>query len=226
LCHKGIAQCREFNDRRGEAFFLHSLAWVANTMEDSVKARRWLQEALVFHKETGDKVLLAESLGQMGTVAYLEGDCVEARELYLESIEINKETGERWRMGPALIGLGYTTCALGDYEAAGRHLRAALQTAMEIESLWIAMDSLVGLARLLAARDPGQAAAEDAVELLAFVLQHPASSQEARDRAADLLTELQGRLSPAAVATATARGQACDLQAIVKEIRLSSDHRV
>jgi predicted ATPase/DNA-binding SARP family transcriptional activator len=223
LCHQGIALCQQFNDRRGEAFFLHSLAWVANTIGDPVEARRWLQEALVFHEETDDKVLLAESLGQMGTAAYLEDAYAEARKWYLESIEINKETGERWRTGPALVGLGNTTCTLGDYDAAGRHLRTALQTAMEIESLWIAMDSLVGLAKLLAARDSGEAAAEQAGELLAFVLQHPASSQEARDQAIALLSELEGRLSPAAVAAAKTRGQALDLEGIVRVHSIVTD---
>jgi tetratricopeptide (TPR) repeat protein len=159
----------------------------------------------------------------MGTVAYLEGAYAEARERYLESIEMNKETGERWRAGPALIGLGYTTCALGDYEAAGRHFREALQTGMEIGSLWIAMDSLVGLAGLLPARDPGEAAAEQAVELLAFVLQHPSSTQEARDRAELLLAELEGRLSPAAVAAAKARGQARNLLAIIDPYLLAPE---
>lgn len=143
---------------------------------------------------------------------------MEAKQRYLESLEYSQETGERWRIGPALIGLGYTTCALGDYEASGRYLRAALQTAMEIESLWIAMDSLAGMARLLTACDSGEAAAERAVELLAFVLNQPISSQETRDRAAPLLVELEGRLSPAAVAAAKERGRARDLQAIVKEI--------
>jgi len=217
LCHKGIALCQQVNDRRGERFFLHSLAWVANAMGDPAETRRWLQRACVFHEETYDKGLLAESLSQMGTAAYLEGAYAEARKRYLESIEINKETGERWRMALALIGLGYATCALSEYEASGWHLRQALEMAMEIESLWIAMDSLVGLARLLTASDPGEAAAERAVELLAFVLQHPTSSQEARDRAAALLAELEGRLSPAAVAAAQTRGQARDLQDIVGE---------
>jgi predicted ATPase/DNA-binding SARP family transcriptional activator len=216
LCQKGIAQCQQFDDRRGEAFFLHSLAWVANTMGDPVQARQCLQRAYVLHQETDDQVLLAENLGQMGTVAYLEGAYAEARKLYLESIEVNQQTGERWRTGPALIGLGYTTCALDDYEAASRYLRTALQTAMEIESLWIAMDSLVGLAGLLTASDPGEAAAEEAIELLAFVLQQPASSQQAEDRAIALLAELEGRLTPAALDAAKARGQVRDLEEITR----------
>jgi predicted ATPase/DNA-binding SARP family transcriptional activator len=218
LCNQGIALCQQFNDRRGEAFFLHSLAWVANTMGDAVEARRCLQEALVLHEQTHDRVLLAESLGQMGTVAYLEGKYTEARKRYLESIEVNKETGERWRMGPALIGLAYTTRALGDYGAAGRYLRQALEMAMEIGSLWIAMDSLVGLARLLVASDPGEATVEKAVELLAFVLAQPSSSQEAKDRAAPLLAELDERLSPTVAAEAKKRGQRGNLEEIVASL--------
>jgi len=130
---------------------------------------------------------------------------------------MSKEIGDRWHMTLSLIGLGYTTCALGEYEASGRHFREALQTAMEIGSLWMALDGLVGLAGLLTASEPGGAAAEQTVELLALALHHPTSSQEARDRATPLLAELEGRLSPAAVAAAKERGQARDLQAIVEE---------
>jgi tetratricopeptide (TPR) repeat protein len=217
LCHESIALCRQVSDRRGEVFMVNHLAWVANARGDPVEARRWLQEAFAFHRETNDKTLLAESLAQLGAAAYLEGAYAEAKQRYLESIEISKETGERWRIGPALTGLGYTTTALGDYEASGRYVRKALQTAMEIGALWMTMDGLVGLAKLLTASDPGEAAAEQAVELLAFVLQHPSSSQEARDRATPLLAEFEGRLSPAAAAAAKERGQARDLQTIIEE---------
>jgi len=219
LCREGIALCQAHNDRRGEVFLLNSLACAANARGDYAEAKQWLQEALIYHRETNDRTLLAESLTQLGAVAYLEGAYKEAKQRYLESIEISQKTGERWRIGPALTGLGYTTCALGDYEASGRHFREALQTAMEIESLWMAMDALAGLARLLTTSEPGEAAAEKAVELLAFVLQHPAGSQEAKDRAAPLLAELEeGRLSPAAAAAAKERGQTRDLQAIVAEV--------
>jgi tetratricopeptide (TPR) repeat protein len=196
---------------------VNNLACVANARGDYAEAKRWLQEPFVFGKETNDKTLLIENLSHQGTAAYLEGSYAEAQQRYLESLEISQETGERWRMEPALIGLGYTTCALGDYEASSRYLRSALQTAMEIGALGMTMDSLVGLASLLTARDLGEAAAELAVELLAFVLQHPASTQEAREGAAPLLTELEGRLSPEAAAAAKERGQARGLEEIVRE---------
>jgi hypothetical protein len=89
---------------------------------------------------------------------------------------------------------------------------------MDIESLWMVLDGLVGSARLKTASNPGEAAAEQAVELLAFVLDHPSSSQEAKDRATPLLAELEGRLSPAAAAAAKERGRTRDLQAIVEEV--------
>jgi predicted ATPase/DNA-binding SARP family transcriptional activator len=218
LCHESIALSKQVSDRRGEVFMVNHLAWVANAMGDPVEARRWLQEAFAFHKETDDKPLVAESLSQLGTAAYLEGLYEEAKKRYLESIEITKETGERWRTGSTLTGLGYTTCVLGEYEASGRYFCQALQMAMEIEALWMAMDALAGFAKLLTASDPGEAAAERAVELLAFVLNQSTSSQETRDRAAPLLAELEGRLSAAAVAAAKERGQVRDLQAIVEEV--------
>jgi hypothetical protein len=130
---------------------------------------------------------------------------------------MSKEIGERWHMALTLIGLGYATCALREYEVSDQHFREALQTAMEIESLWMALDSLVGLAKLLSSSGTGEAEAERAVELLTFVLDHPTSSQEARDRASPVLAELEDRLSPAAMAAAAERGQARDLQAIVEE---------
>ena len=216
-CHEGVALCRERNERRGEVFHLINLAWAANAMGDYAEAKQWLQETLVVHKEINDNALLARSLTQLGTAAYLEGAYAEAKQRHLESVNMSKEIGERWHLAIALIGLGYTTCALGEYEASGRHLRQALEMAMEIGSLWMALDGLVGLARLLTASDPGQAAAEKAVDLLAYVLQHPTSSQEAKDRAALLLADLEDRLSPAAIAAAKERGRARDLQTIVEE---------
>ena len=87
----------------------------------------------------------------------------------------------------------------------------------------MATDALTGLARLLTASDPGEAAAEQAVELLAFVLDHPASSQEAKDRATPLLAELEDRLSPAIAAAAKERGQARDLQSIVEEYQIEQN---
>jgi predicted ATPase/DNA-binding SARP family transcriptional activator len=223
LCHEGIALARKVNDFRGEMFLVNHLGWVANARGDSAQAKRWAQEAFVPLKQANDKPLLADNLTQQGTAAYLEGAYSQAKQRYLESIELSQETGERWRAGPALIGLGYTTCALGEFEASGRYLRAALQTGMEIESLWIATDSLVGLARLLTVSDPGEAAAEQAIELLGFALDHPSTSQEARDRATVFWAELEGRLSPAAVEAAKARGQARGLQVIADRYLLAPE---
>jgi predicted ATPase/DNA-binding SARP family transcriptional activator len=212
LCHEGIALARKAHDFRGEMWLVNSLAWVANARGDYAEAKRWLQVAFIPLKKANDKSLLAENLSQQGTAAYLEGAYAEAKQRYLESLEFSQETGERWRAGPALIGLGYATCALSDYEASSQYLQAALRTAIDIESLWIGVDSLVGFARLLTARDSGEAATEQAVELLAFALHHPSCSQEARDRGALLLAELEGRLSPAGVAAAKERGRAREVQ--------------
>ena len=73
-------------------------------------------------------------------------------------------------MAIALIGLGCTTCALAEYEASRQHFRKVLHRGT--------VDGLVGLARLLTANDLGEAAAEQTVELLEFVLHRPISSRK------------------------------------------------
>jgi len=223
LCHEGIALCREHNDRRGEMFCLISLGWAANARGDYTEAKQWLRESLAIHKELvhkeiNDKPALARTLTQLGTAAYLERAYTEAKQRYMESIEISKESGERWHMALALVGLGYTSCALGDYEASGLHFRKALQMAMEIGALWVALDSLVGLARFLTASNPGKAAAEQAVELLTFVFHHSSSSQEAKDRAENLLTELKIYLTPQQIEAVQANIRTKSFDALVAEL--------
>jgi hypothetical protein len=57
-----------------------------------------------------------------------------------------------------------------------------------------------------------------ALELLALALNHPTSTQETKDKAARLFTELAATLPPHQVTAASARGQASNLAEVVAEI--------
>ena len=57
-----------------------------------------------------------------------------------------------------------------------------------------------------------------ALELLAFVLHHPASEQQTRDQIEPLRTELAHRVSAPAVTAAETRGRALDLDKLVATI--------
>jgi len=66
--------------------------------------------------------------------------------------------------------------------------------------------------------ESGDIEQEQAIELLALALHHPASEQETKDRAKRLLDELASSLPRESVAAAQERGQARDLKATVEEL--------
>lgn len=64
--------------------------------------------------------------------------------------------------------------------------------ALDFQAIPLALDALVGLAYLAA--QAGQS--EQAVELSICVSCHPASTQEAKERAEQLIAELEAQLTP------------------------------
>jgi hypothetical protein len=70
----------------------------------------------------------------------------------------------------------------------------------------------------LSAGESEHAAPEQAIELLALVLHHPASEQETKDRAKHLLAELESGLPPESISAAQARAKARSLDAVAEEI--------
>jgi hypothetical protein len=103
--------------------------------------------------------------------------------------------------------------ALGEYRAAWQHTREALGTAREIGSLSATLFGLVSTADLLAR----QVENERAAELAALVFHHPATNQETRDRAGNLLARLAAQMPAALLAAAQARGRAGELQAMAAD---------
>jgi hypothetical protein len=78
----------------------------------------------------------------------------------------------------------------------------------------LALDILMSLARLSA--EDGDVAR--ALELLAFVLHHPASEQQTRDQAEPLRAELAQRTSADALHAAEARGRALELDELAAQV--------
>jgi hypothetical protein len=108
------------------------------------------------------------------------------------------------------------TSHLDDAQTARDYFSEALQMALNIQALPGALDALVGLASLLI--KTGDAEREQALEILALALSHPASSRDNQDRAARLLAELEPLLPASAVKTLPIRNQANALEILVKRV--------
>jgi len=158
-----------------------------------------LTVALALQAQAG----VASALGQHG----------KARQLLERAIALADGAGP-WRQIALLVELGETHLALGEAAMSRRRLCQALALA-SATGLWPrALSALAGAARLLAHEDrPRQA-----MEILALVLQHPATLHATKDRAQRLFTQLESTLSATGVASATARGPTLDLEETMVEM--------
>jgi tetratricopeptide (TPR) repeat protein len=128
------------------------------------------------------------------------GDYEEAVQWYRESLAPCEDSWRSWE-ARALRGLGEIANALGDSRQSRQYFHAALETAVQSQEISVTLDILVGLARLMAQAGENERSAE----LLAFVRQHHASSQQTQGRAERPLAQLTSQLPPEALATAQER---------------------
>ena len=117
-------------------------------------------------------------------------------------------------MARALAEIGRSIFALGNDAEAGRVWRESLRIAAETRGTHVAMEAIIGIASLRAKRSD----IEPALELLLMVLNHPASIQETRNRAAYLRAELEAQLTRQQVEAAQTRAQAKTFEAVVDEV--------
>ena len=124
-------------------------------------------------------------------MVYLLDEYDEAKPLLEEGLAIRRELGYRRGIAISLSYLGRVAGALQETEESKKYFYEALKTAMDIRAIPLALDILVGLAMTLTQ----EGSIEQAINLAQFPLHHPASGQEARDKAQRLLAELAPHLS-------------------------------
>jgi hypothetical protein len=95
-------------------------------------------------------------------------------------------------------------------------LAEALHTAQEFDVVPLALYTLVGVARLMAYKGDKERAAE----LLGLVTSHPVSSDFAKNKAWEVVSELEAELPPEVFAEAQQRGASYDLNLLINEILL------
>ncbi|OGF57709.1 MAG: hypothetical protein A2Z21_04015 [Candidatus Fraserbacteria bacterium RBG_16_55_9] len=142
------------------------------------------------------------------------GEYAEAKRLCRKSLALLREIGDRYVMALCLNNLGHAACGLGEFRESERHFREALITSTDMHAVPLTLYVLVEMTTLLIK----QGATEEAVELLAFALGHPASVKATREKAQDLLAELTSRLPRKITAAAKERGKARRLEDIVDGI--------
>lgn len=216
LCQESLALKQGIGDRRGMAYSLNNLGQVAYALDEYPEAKAFFEESLTICQEIGDRRGIALCLSYLGDVVQMMAEYQGAKQLYQESLSIFKEIGNQWGAISARTKLGYVTSQLDDAQTARDYFSEALKMALNIQAIPGALDALVGLASLLL--KAGDAEREQALEILALALSHPASSRDNQDRAARLLAEVEPQFPTGTVKVVRARGQVNTLETVVRAV--------
>jgi tetratricopeptide (TPR) repeat protein len=188
--------------------------------EDFSEARRLAEIDLKLFQEIGDVIESSIPLIVLGHVALALGELEEARGYYLRCLEISQETDFHYAIQTATKYLAKVSISIGEIAKAEGYLYESLRITRDIGFVRDIINLFYEYARLYTV----QGKTEQAVELLALVIQHPASELyrmlegRIRTSAKDLLAKLEGELSHQAFAEAVHRGQSLEIDAVVADL--------
>jgi tetratricopeptide (TPR) repeat protein len=192
---EGLAIDLSVGDPRAISFGTGLLSRTAQALGRSVETAALSRQALELTRATGDRFMIALSLGNLAQMAT---DPSEARRLYEESIALYREFGDQWSLTRALITYGYACAAWGDEAQAGQHFLEALNIALTAQLQVAVLDALIAIAGWKASQEIDGAS----LTIVTHVLQHPAATHDARARAERLRAVLVAQLTPEQVGAA------------------------
>lgn len=189
---ESVALWRDTGDVRGLVFNLSILGMVSAQLGDFDQARQLLDESLQISCQHNDRWGVANAFSYLGQIALKRepADFEAAHYFLTESAKIFRELGARWVLVSVLNNLGQVATCQGRFRPARRAYLEALDIGVTDPVLPAALEALEGLAEIFMQ----QGAECQAAELLSLVMDHPASSQQARDKARQLWLRLEGCL--------------------------------
>jgi DNA-binding SARP family transcriptional activator/predicted ATPase len=207
---ESLAIGRELGNRWGMVFSLLNLGWVAQAQGKHDEAKRFFAEGLAVREALGDKRGIGLCLNHLGDTAEALADYAEARQRYQESLVLFKEIGNQAGVATSLIKLGYNALALQEPESASAYFHESLRISWNTQALPRTLEALIGIAFGLLADQPARAS-----ELAILVMHHPAATQESRDQAAAILSQLEPQIAHTRSGTTQRQPEIQALDAVV-----------
>lgn len=218
LAQKSLDIFKAFSYRSGIAFCMNLLGTVARNLGEYTEAKQLHQEVLQTCKEMDYSLGIAMTSYYLGHTAFFLGEHTEARRLLTDSLTIARKLAYQRGITQSLNALGEVAFTLGEYKEAKKYLLEALQATQETHAVPIVLDILTEFAKLLMV----EGRTIQAMNLLAFPLNHAASKKGTRDKASRLLARAVTELPDQVVAAVRENGQAGNLAE--KVAQLLSEH--
>jgi tetratricopeptide (TPR) repeat protein len=159
---------------------------------------------------------VAALLNNLGNLAWEQGRYGEAKAYCQQSLESWRQLGDQWGIGGSLETLGSVALEQGEWAEAKECFKEALEIGREIQSPPLSLGVLIGMSKLLAVEGDTR----PALEILAFIIQHPAIDKEAAVRAEQLFDEIvkENDLPQTAVSSAAEKGRCLVLEEVVERM--------
>lgn len=210
----GVAKFRSLGDPALLAWALGYASATQRAASHMAEARRMLLEGLALSRAIGDRWSEATALNFLGALDYALEDYERAIEQLDGSAQLFKQIGQAWNYSRTLKDLAFAYAGRGDAMRANDCFLEALRVAMSTKILNIATEAFLGLALLR-----GRAGEVDrACEWLTLVIDHAASTQETKNRAAALRDTLAAQLTPDRSAAIQTRARTASFEAAVDEV--------
>jgi tetratricopeptide (TPR) repeat protein len=137
------SKAREHTKARAAA--LSAAAYLAELQGDYASARSLQEESMKIRRELGDRQGIAQSLNNLGNVAYRQGDYASACSLQEEALIINRQLGNRSWVSNNLNNLGNVAYNRGDYASARSLYEESLEIQRELGDRWGIADTVLNL---------------------------------------------------------------------------------
>ncbi|MGH2463677.1 MAG: ATP-binding protein [Candidatus Limnocylindria bacterium] len=225
LYEESISILRPTTNARGMAFALLNLADVAARQGDADEARRLSDDGTGIFRAEGDLIGVALALGRGATFSLQQGDTADARTRHEEALDIFRRFGDGRGVARSLMFLGDIAAVEGHLDEAESLYGSSIAHRRDLGDRGGQATACDRLARIVARDDPERAArligfADGQRELIGASL--PPADQAERDQ---LLSGLERRLDPAALASLRNAGRRLPLEAIISEPAPEADSR-
>lgn len=198
----GLAE--QLGDRLGMARATFNLSNIAYFRSDLERAKALREQSLAISREIGSQWGITLGLKHLADVYRRQEDYLTARQLAEEGLAVARAIQSTEQIEFALLSLVNIALQTGKLDEAADRLPELLDRVVQNNSLRTGMSVLVAHAHLAHLR---QRHAAEAVQIMAFVLNHPAADAQIKDSLLEWYADLQAKLSSAHTARAVAAGQ-------------------